>query len=121
MHKHTELLLRARLISVSTGPGDFNALVKRVKHVCWLFFHIGTFKYALRRVYLLLTAMSSCLPLSIGKHKSPPLLLAASGYDLRIVGALAYFASLVCEWVLTVTGLPHSSTKGQPSDGIEQR
>lgn len=124
LHKHTEeelLLLHARLISISTGPGDFNARVKLVKHVCWLFFHISRFKYALRRDYLLRTAMSSCSPLSIGKHKSPPLLLAALGYDLRIVGALAYFASLVCEWVLTVTGLPHSSTKGQPSDGIEQR
>lgn len=122
LHKHTEevLLLRARLISISTEPGDFNARVKRVKHVC-CFFHISMFKYALCPVYLLCTAMSSCSPLSIGKHKRPPLLLAASGCDLRIVGTLAYFASLVCEWVLTVTGLPHSSTKGQPSDGIEQR
>lgn len=65
--------------------------------------------------------MSNCLLLSIGKHKSSPLLLAASGYDLRIVRTLAYFSSLVYEWVLTVTGLSHSSTKGQPSDGIEQR
>lgn len=123
LHKHTgeESPPRARLISISTGPGDSNALVKRVKHACWLFFHISMFKYALHLVYLLRTATSSRSPLSIGKHKSPPLLSAASGYDLRIVGALACFASPVCEWVLTVTGLPHSSTKGQPSDGIEQR
>lgn len=30
-------------------------------------------------------------------------------------------SSIVCEWVLTVAGLSHSSSKGQPSDGIEQR
>lgn len=76
---------------------------------------------ALPGVYPSHTAMSNCLPLSVGKHKSSPLLLAASGYDLRTVCALAYSSPLVCEWVLTVTGLSHSSTKGQPSDGIEQR
>lgn len=69
------------------------------------------------------SALSNCLLLSIGNYKSiPHLLLAASGYDLSIGHALAYsFLDCVCEWVRTVLGLSHSSSKGQPSDGIEQR
>lgn len=86
--------------------------------------HVHTHPYiteGLSHVYLPRVAMSKSLLARIGKHKSSPLVLTVSGYDLRRVRVLAYFSVRVCEWVLTVTGLSHSPAKGHASDSIEQR